>query len=75
MKETALEATWGAVEVMAGLFFWLGVFAMWTAQRREIFISSFKKEANYCVMCNRSLRKEDESKYYKGSHEWCDDCY
>lgn len=34
-----------------------------------------KKDEVLCVMCDEPLAKEDESQYWAGSHEWCDDCY
>jgi hypothetical protein len=35
----------------------------------------YEKDYKLCVMCNGILSPEYESKNWKGSHEWCDDCY
>lgn len=39
-----------------------------------IYLLSGSKDSD-CVMCGKTLKSEHESKYWKGSHEWCDDCY
>lgn len=28
-----------------------------------------------CVMCNLKLKTQDESRYVRGAHEWCDTYY